>query len=65
MSKKHKDAKSAEAADSKKARNRAYEKGLARLQVEIANLQTWVKATGARIVIIFVGRDAAGKGGRF
>ena len=50
-------------AAAKKARNRAYETELARLQVEIANLQAWVKATGARIVIIFEGRDAAGKGG--
>jgi polyphosphate kinase 2 len=47
----------------KKERNRAYEKELARLQVEIAHLQGWVKASGARIVIIFEGRDAAGKGG--
>jgi polyphosphate kinase 2 len=63
MSKKHKDPKSTEAADAKKARNKAYEKELARLQVEISHLQTWVKKTGARIVIIFEGRDAAGKGG--
>ena len=47
----------------RKQRNRAYEKEIARLQVEIAHLQAWVKATGARIVIIFEGRDAAGKGG--
>lgn len=40
-----------------------YEKELARLQVEIAHLQAWVKQSGARIVIIFEGRDAAGKGG--
>ena len=69
MSKKDKKAKETEAAaapdpaDAKKARNKAYEKELARLQVEIAHLQAWVKATGARIVIIFEGRDAAGKGG--
>ena len=50
-------------AAAKKARNKAYEAELARLQVEIAHLQAWVKATGARIVIIFEGRDAAGKGG--
>ena len=50
-------------AEAKKARNKAYEKEIARLQVEIAHLQAWVKATGARIVIIFEGRDAAGKGG--
>ena len=47
----------------KKERNRAYEKEMERLQVEVAHLQAWVKATGARIVIIFEGRDAAGKGG--
>jgi polyphosphate kinase 2 len=50
-------------AAAKKARNKAYEKELARLQVEIADLQAWVKESGARIVIIFEGRDAAGKGG--
>jgi polyphosphate kinase 2 len=48
---------------SRKERNRAYEREIARLQVEIAYLQAWVKASGARIVIIFEGRDAAGKGG--
>ena len=53
----------AEAKNSRKARNRAYEAEIARLQVEIAHLQAWVKASGARIVIIFEGRDAAGKGG--
>ena len=69
MSKKDKKANQADApstpdpAAAKKARNKAYEKELARLQVEIAHLQAWVKASGARIVIIFEGRDAAGKGG--
>ncbi|WP_108663078.1 polyphosphate kinase 2 [Acuticoccus kandeliae] len=53
----------AEAPVSKKARNKAYEKELARLQVELAHLQAWVQATGARIIIVFEGRDAAGKGG--
>jgi polyphosphate kinase len=47
----------------KKERNRAYERALATLQVEIAHLQAWVRASGARIVIVFEGRDAAGKGG--
>ena len=47
----------------KKARNKAYETELARLQVEIAHLQGWVKSIGARVVIIFEGRDAAGQGG--
>jgi sulfate permease, SulP family len=50
-------------ATSKKARTKAYEKELARLQAEIAHLQAWVKSSGARIVVIFEGRDAAGKGG--
>lgn len=40
-----------------------YRSEMERLQVEIAHLQAWVKASGARIVIIFEGRDAAGKGG--
>ena len=39
-----------------------YSEELARLQVELAHLQAWVKNTGQRIVIIFEGRDAAGKG---
>ena len=53
----------AEAKETRKARVRAYEDELARLQVEVAHLQAWVKKAGARIVIIFEGRDAAGKGG--
>lgn len=40
-----------------------YEAELFKLQVELVKLQDWVKATGARVVIIFEGRDAAGKGG--
>jgi polyphosphate kinase 2 len=40
-----------------------YAKKLHELQVELAYLQAWVKKAGARIVIIFEGRDAAGKGG--
>ena len=48
----------------KKAKNSwDYDKELRRLQVELAHLQAWVKKSGARIVIIFEGRDAAGKGG--
>jgi len=50
-------------AEAKKERTKAYEKELERLQVELAHLQAWVKESGARIVIIFEGRDAAGKGG--
>ncbi len=40
-----------------------YEKQKYNLQVELLKLQTWVKETGARVVILFEGRDAAGKGG--
>jgi polyphosphate kinase len=45
------------------SRNQLYERELARLQVELSHLQYWVKETGARIVVVFEGRDAAGKGG--
>ncbi|MBV8887270.1 MAG: polyphosphate kinase 2 [Chroococcidiopsidaceae cyanobacterium CP_BM_RX_35] len=46
-----------------KLTNKKYEKELTRLQVELVKLQYWAKSTGARIVILFEGRDAAGKGG--
>ena len=42
---------------------RAYEKQKYYLQVELLKLQAWVKETGQRVVILFEGRDAAGKGG--
>ena len=42
---------------------RTYEKQKYRLQVELLKLQAWVKQTGQRVVILFEGRDAAGKGG--
>src|SRR4051812_40269503 len=44
-------------------KRKAYEKEMHKLQVELCELQEWVKATGARIIIVFEGRDAAGKGG--
>ncbi|MBB3398516.1 MULTISPECIES: polyphosphate kinase 2 [unclassified Rhizobium] len=47
----------------KKAKSWDYNKEIKRLQIELAHLQAWVKKSGARIVIIFEGRDAAGKGG--
>jgi len=40
-----------------------YEPELERLQIELVKLQYWIKQTNARVVIIFEGRDAAGKGG--
>ena len=42
---------------------KSYEKQKYRLQVELLKLQAWVKETGQRLVIVFEGRDAAGKGG--
>ena len=42
---------------------KSYEKQKYRLQVELLKLQKWVKETGQRVVILFEGRDAAGKGG--
>ena len=44
-------------------RKKTYAKELKRLQTELVAVQDWVKATGQRIVIVFEGRDAAGKGG--
>jgi polyphosphate kinase 2 (PPK2 family) len=43
--------------------NLIYEAELRRLQAELVKLQEWTRATSARIVVIFEGRDAAGKGG--
>ncbi|MET7780498.1 polyphosphate kinase 2 [Streptomyces mirabilis] len=41
----------------------AYERELLRLQTELVKVQEWVRTEGARLVVIFEGRDAAGKGG--
>ena len=48
---------------SAKLGRREYEAELRKLQVELCYLQGWVKKTGARVVLVFEGRDAAGKGG--
>jgi len=42
---------------------RLYEQELARLQVELVKMQYWIKQVGTRLVLVFEGRDAAGKGG--
>ncbi len=47
----------------KKIKNKVYEKELAKLQVELVKLQEWIKAKRLKVVVIFEGRDAAGKGG--
>ena len=46
-----------------KVDNKAYERELGRLQVELVKLQEWIKHRGLKVVVIFEGRDAAGKGG--
>lgn len=44
-------------------KRKTYEKELRKLQAEVCALQNWVKTTGERIILVFEGRDAAGKGG--
>src|SRR5215468_9153975 len=46
-----------------KMKRKAYEKELDKLQVQLCQLQDWVKEKGLRVIIVFEGRDAAGKGG--
>ena len=65
MAKKHKKS-AAERAGSDKPRKlsrKAYEDELEKLQGELVKLQFWVRKTGAKVIIVFEGRDAAGKGG--
>ena len=53
----------AAAAKEKKMGRKEYEKELSKLQVELCKLQDWVKYKGLRIILVFEGRDGAGKGG--
>src|SRR5262249_29539247 len=46
-----------------KMKRKAYERDVQKLQVELCHLQEWVKHKGLRVIIVFEGRDAAGKGG--
>jgi polyphosphate kinase 2 len=46
-----------------KMKTKEYDKQLEKLQVQLCYLQEWVKATGAKIILVFEGRDTAGKGG--
>jgi len=46
-----------------KMSQKAYERELATLQIELVKLQEWIKHAGLRVVVLFEGRDAAGKGG--
>jgi polyphosphate kinase 2 len=49
--------------DGGKLKRKDYEKELHKLQIELCHLQAWIKAKGERVIIVFEGRDAAGKGG--
>src|ERR1700728_109890 len=49
--------------DVKKLGKKTYTAELYRLQAELVKMQNWARASGARIVVVFEGRDAAGKGG--
>ncbi|PVV25492.1 MAG: polyphosphate kinase 2, partial [gamma proteobacterium symbiont of Ctena orbiculata] len=47
----------------KKINSKVYEEELFKLQLELVKLQEWIKYKGLKVVVIFEGRDAAGKGG--
>src|SRR6266567_6522699 len=49
--------------DGEKMKRKEYEKELRKLQVQLCHLQEWVKSQKLRVIILFEGRDAAGKGG--
>jgi polyphosphate kinase 2 len=49
--------------NAKKLKRKIYEKHLHKLQIELCHLQDWVKEKGTRVIVVFEGRDAAGKGG--
>ena len=49
--------------EEKKGKKPKYEKELSKLQIELVKLREWIKQKGLRVVVIFEGRDAAGKGG--
>jgi polyphosphate kinase 2 len=51
------------AAGGGRMKRKAYEKELVKLQAKLCHLQEWVKHSGQRVIIVFEGRDAAGKGG--
>ena len=52
-----------ETAKNNKMKRKLYEGELRKLQVELCHLQEWVKSKGLRVIILFEGRDTAGKGG--
>ena len=46
-----------------KMRRKEFDKELEKLQIELVKMQEWVKVSGAKVCVLFEGRDAAGKGG--
>ena len=62
-SKKAKDKSSKKSRKTEKLSKKKYEKELAKLQIELVKLQRWVQYKGLKVVVLFEGRDAAGKGG--
>jgi polyphosphate kinase len=64
MSKKHQDRSEEKTGNGgHKIKRKAYERELARLHIELVKLQEWIKHKGLKVVVLFEGRDAAGKGG--
>src|ERR1700686_779670 len=55
--------KNANSGETKKLKNKEYVKELRKLQAGLCKLQEWVKHKGLRVILVFEGRDAAGKGG--
>ena len=55
--------KQATSKEEKSLKRKVYEKELRRLQAELCKLQDWLKYKGLRVIVVFEGRDAAGKGG--
>jgi polyphosphate kinase 2 (PPK2 family) len=49
--------------EQRKLKSKRYRKELKRLQIELVKLQEWIKHKGLKVVVLFEGRDAAGKGG--
>ena len=63
MTKQTKDRPALDEPGEQKFPKRVYERELLRLQEELVKMSEWVKDSGARVVVVFEGRDAAGKGG--
>ena len=63
MSSLNKDASTPNTSSGKRVKKSVYEKELFRMQLELVKMQEWVKNNGLKVVVIFEGRDAAGKGG--